>query len=293
MPCAGGRIYRARILETFIGLEEGTLTREPAVDTALVEEDARWGAAEKKGLWFSIPAPHLLGIRDGYFHDREEFCEGICTSYRQVMRAMRDSGAGGHVILGDEVHEGELEHLAGPRTFFFYPDIADEDLPAILEAQNTVAVPGTLLAAALDRTDEYDLRSLFILDGKQEDILTAAEYLDPDQFSLGGYCREDCREYLEETRGEGGHPPIDSATFTRSSKWRFFLNSTKVILSTKVKGNAPPEACGCPPPPNFRAMRWLIAGTERIEKRPFREMMTSISDLKVSLTFDAVSLGYP
>ncbi len=195
LPCPGGRIYRARILETFVGLEEGTLTREPAVETALVEEDARWGAARKTGLWFSVPAPHLLGIRDEYYHDREEFCEGICTCYRQVMRAMRDSGAGGHILLGDRVHEGELEHLAGPRTFFFYPGLAEEDLPAILEFQTAVAVPRTMLSIALDLLDEYDLRSLFILDGKQEDFLAAVEYLDPEQISFGGYCREDCAEY--------------------------------------------------------------------------------------------------
>jgi hypothetical protein len=198
MPCAGGRIYRARILETFVGLEEGALTREPAVDTTLVEEDARWGAARKKGFWFSIPAPHLLGIRDEYYHDREEFCEGICTAYRQVMRAMRDSGAGGHVLLGDVVNEDELEHLAGPRTFIFHPDLGEEDLPAILEVQNFVAVPAGLLPAALDLLDEYELRSIFILDGKQEDFLSAAEYLDPEQVSFGGYCTEDCGEYWKD-----------------------------------------------------------------------------------------------
>jgi len=195
LPCTGGRIYLPRILEIFIGLEEESLTREPAVDTALVEEDARWGAARLKGLWFSIPAPHLLGIRDGFYHDREEFCEGICTCYTQIMRAMRDSGAGGHVLVGDKVDGDELEHLAGPRTFFFYPDLGKEDLPAILEAQNSVAVPRSLLSAALDLLDEYDMRSLFILDGKQEDFLSAGEYLDPEQISFGGYCREDCVEY--------------------------------------------------------------------------------------------------
>jgi hypothetical protein len=195
LPCPGGRIYRARILESFRGLDEETLTREPAVDTDLVEEDARWGAARMKGLRFSIPAPHLLGIEDAFYHDREEFCEGICTCYRQIMRAMRDSGAGGHVLLGDGVHESELEHLAGPRTFFFYPELAEDDLPVLLEFQAGVAVPRTLLSAALDLTDEYDLRSLFIVDGKQEDVSTAGEHLDLDQISFGGYCRENCGEY--------------------------------------------------------------------------------------------------
>ncbi|MDD1663940.1 MAG: hypothetical protein LUQ32_01160 [Methanomicrobiales archaeon] len=198
LPCPGGRIYLSRILESFIGLEDGTLTREPAVDTALVEEDARWGAARSKGLWFSIPAPHLLGIRDKFYHDREEFCEGICTCYKQIMRAMRDSGAGGHVLLGDEVNENDLEHLAGPRTFFFSPDLGEEDLSAILEVQNAVAVPRSLLSIALDILDEYDLRSLSIVDGIQEDFLSAAEYLDPEQISFGGYCKEECGKYWKD-----------------------------------------------------------------------------------------------
>jgi len=195
LPCAGGRIYRARILETFKGLEGEILIREPSVDTALVDEDARWGASSKKGLNFSIPAPHLLGIRDEFYQDRQEFCEGLSTCFRQIMRAMRDSGAGGHVILGEKVHETELEHLAGPRTFFFYPDLPGEDLPALLEFQNAVAVPRNLLPTALDLLDEYDLRHLFVVDGKQDDILGALEHLDLEQISLGGYCRENCVEY--------------------------------------------------------------------------------------------------
>jgi hypothetical protein len=195
LPAAGGRIYRARILETLRGLEGETLTREPSVDTALVEEDARWGASRKAGLRFSIPAPHLLGIRDGFYQDQEEFCEGISACYRQILRAMRDAGAGGHVILGEKVHEEEMEHLAGPRTFFFYPDIAEEDLPTLLEFQDTIGAPRNLLSGALGLTDEFDLRHLSIVDGKKEDILAALEKLDPDQISLGGYCREDCGEY--------------------------------------------------------------------------------------------------
>jgi hypothetical protein len=195
LPCAGGRIYRARIRETFRGLDGETLTAEPSVDTVAVEEDAGWGAARQKGIWFSLPAPGLLGITDGFYHDPEEFCDGICTCYRQMFRAMRDSGAGGHVLLGNRVHEDELEHLAGPRTFFFFPDLTEKDLPALLEVQTAVAVPRTLISAALDLVDEYDLRSLFIVDGKQEDVSTAGEHLDPEQISFGGYCREKCGEY--------------------------------------------------------------------------------------------------
>jgi hypothetical protein len=195
LPCAGGRIYRARILETIQGLEGDVLAWEPSVDTAFVEEDARWGVSRRKGLRFSLPAPHLLGIRDGFYHDRGEFCEGLSRIYRQILRAMRDAGAAGHVLIGERADEEEMKHLAGPRTFFFVPDLMAEDLPTLLEFQDSVAVPPNLLSRALDLVDEYDLRHISIVDGEKEDLLTVSEHLDPDQISLGGYCRKDCGEY--------------------------------------------------------------------------------------------------
>jgi hypothetical protein len=195
LPCPGGRIYRARILETFRGLDDGTLVREPSADTALVEEDTRWGSSLRKGLAFSVPAPHLLGIKDEYYHDREEFCEGLSACYRQILRAMRDAGAGGHVLLGERLYEDEVERLAGRRTFFFYPGLTAEDLPVLLEYQDIPAVQPALLSQALGLLDEFDLRHLFIVDGAAEDLLAAGEHLDPDQVSLGGYCTEHCREY--------------------------------------------------------------------------------------------------
>ena len=200
-PCTGGLICRGRVLETISGITGDTLTAEPSVQPALVEEDARWGTMQKRALWFAVPCPHLLGIHDRYFHDRDEFCEGICGVYRQIFRAMRDAGAGGHVLIGEKVYEGELEHLAGPKTFFFYPGLARENLPSLLEQQTSAAVPGGLLPAAFDLLDEYDLRSLSVLDGKEVDLLAALEHLDPGRLSLGGYCREgekDCRKYWED-----------------------------------------------------------------------------------------------
>jgi hypothetical protein len=194
-PCAGGRIYRARVLESIGGLEAGVLVREPSAGTGLVEEDARWGASVKKGLLFSLPAPHLLAIRDEYYHDREEFCEGLSATCRQILRAMRDAGAGGHVLLGEVVFEEEIEHLAGPRTSFFFPGLTGEDLPRLLEYQGAIAVPRALLGDSLGLLDEFDLRHLTVLDGTGEDLLAALEHLDPDQVSLGGYCTEDCRTY--------------------------------------------------------------------------------------------------
>jgi hypothetical protein len=198
VPCAGGRIYRARVMESLGGLEGDTLAREPSAGTALAEDDARWGATARRGLLFCLPAPHVLGIHDGYYHDREEFCEGLAGCYRQILRAMRDAGAGGHVLLGEGVHEEEMEHLAGPRTMFFFPELDADDLPGLLEHQDAVAIPRGLLENALGLLDEFELRHLTIVDGNAGDLRTALEQLDPDQVSLGGYCREECEQYWKE-----------------------------------------------------------------------------------------------
>ena len=195
VPCAGGRVYRARILESIRGLEGEILTREPSAATGPVEEDAWWGASRRKGLLFCLPAPHLLGILDGYYHDREEFCEGLSACYRQILRAMRDAGVEGHVLIGEHLHDEELEHLAGPRTLFFHPGLTAEELQILLEYQDSVAVPRDLLGNALGLIDEFDLRHLTVLDGRGEDLAAALEHLDPDQISLGGYCTEECRKY--------------------------------------------------------------------------------------------------
>lgn len=198
LPCAGGRIYRTRIRESIGGLEGNLLTGEPSAATGPVEEDARWGASVKKGLLFCLPAPHLLGVQDGYYQDREEFCEGLSACCRQILRAMRDAGAGGHVLLGEDVRGEELERLAGPRTTFFFPELTGEDLPRLLERQGAVAVPRDLLGEALGLLDEFDLRHLTILDGREEDLRTALEYLDTGQVSLGGYCTKDCTVYWKD-----------------------------------------------------------------------------------------------
>ena len=206
VPCAGGLIYRARLLESIGGLEGEILVRDPAAETALVEEDARWGTSVRKGLLFCLPAPHLLGIRDGYYQDRAEFCEGLAGWYRQILRAMRDAGAGGHVLLGETVHEEELEHLAGPRTFFFFPDAGAGDLPRILEFQDSVAVPRGLTGHIPALLDEFVLRHLTVIDGRGEDLAAALEYLDPGQVSLGGYCTGNCKTYWSELAGRAGIP---------------------------------------------------------------------------------------
>jgi hypothetical protein len=88
-----------------------------------------------------------------------------------------------------------MEHLAGPRTSFFFPDLRREDLPTLLENQDTAAVPRNLLGGGTRPQGRVRDTPSHGRDGKPGDLGTALEHLDPDQVSLGGYCTEHCRDY--------------------------------------------------------------------------------------------------
>ncbi|MDD1656157.1 MAG: hypothetical protein LUO87_02125, partial [Methanomicrobiales archaeon] len=100
-PCAGGLCYGNRWLSALHGIRDRVLVHDPDPFTTDVERDALRIVAARKGAWVGIPAPHRLNIRDDYFRDPEESCAALCGAYRELMRAMRDRGILGHVILAE------------------------------------------------------------------------------------------------------------------------------------------------------------------------------------------------
>ena len=66
-----------------------------------------------------MPAPHLLGIMDTYYDDKEEWNYAISGTYRTLMRSMRDVGISGYVLICDTLHEPEIEALVRQNVFFF------------------------------------------------------------------------------------------------------------------------------------------------------------------------------
>lgn len=195
VPCAGGKFYHARIRESLLGLDGQTIVSEIGVDPSALIADIADVVAMAKGVSLALPAPHLLGLTDRYYHDEDEVSGGITGAYRSLLRAMRDAGCPGHVLVCDRIDEGEVSALAGKKVFFFHPSLSRGDLEILLERQQQVAVRKQDIGMALSLTDEYDITGLVILDPDSTAIHAALQREDPEKIAIGGYCTADCTEY--------------------------------------------------------------------------------------------------
>ena len=72
----------------------------------------------------------MLAIADCYYDDEYEWSDAVNGTYRALMRAMRDTGISGHVLIGDTVKDEELAGLAGQKVFFFYRTLTGKTLQA-------------------------------------------------------------------------------------------------------------------------------------------------------------------
>jgi hypothetical protein len=154
-----------------------------------------------------MPAPHLLGITDTYYHDDEEWNDTIAGVYRDLMRSMRDTGIKGHVLICKVILEVEIESLVRPNIFVFQPQPDRESLACLMEHQHQIAVGRDYVDTVLDLSSEYDLRKIIIVDPDHESINRALECLDPDQVSAGGYCTDTSTDYWKNL--------VDAAVYTR------------------------------------------------------------------------------
>lgn len=194
-PCAGGLFYADRILSCLIGVTGGKVVDEIGVETGPVIEDAYTLVGQKKGVWCALPAPHALGIVDTYYYDEDEWNDAITGIYNTLMRAMRDAGVAGHVLISEGADEAEISRLARQKVFFFFPKQDREILECVLEHQRQVAVSKDQLDTAFDLGNEYDLHRIIVTDPDEEAITLALSHLDPDQLMAGGYCTEKCGDY--------------------------------------------------------------------------------------------------
>lgn len=197
-PCAGGKFYADRIRQCLTGIHGTRAVGEIHVDTPAIIEDAAGIVVQKKGAWCAIPAPHVLGIRDAYYDDESEWFDAFHRSYRTILRAMRDTGVPGHVLIADRMDEYELASLARQNTFFFAPAPEREDLAVLLEHQKQVAVPRDKLPIVFDLMNEYAVRKIFILDPDPASIREVLSHLDADQVVAGGYCTDRSDSYWKD-----------------------------------------------------------------------------------------------
>ena len=195
VPAAGGVFYGERLSAAFLGMADGVLVDEPGIDPSALIADARLIGARRKDAWFSLPAPHMLGFRDGYIGDGEEFSETLATAYARLAREMRDAGVQGHVLVADRADQIELEVLASRKILFFPGEPETFDLELLLEYQGDLILPANDLGRAPGLMERFRGKRLILLDAKENDLAAAAELVDPDMLEAGGYCEDDCPDY--------------------------------------------------------------------------------------------------
>jgi hypothetical protein len=112
------------------------------------------------------------------------------------MRAMRDTGVSGNVLIAERIDDAELASLAWQKAIFFAPGC--KDLAALMEHQKQVAVGKDQLPTLFDLMNEYSVRKIFILDPDPASIRLALSHLDPDRVVAGGYCINVSESYWQD-----------------------------------------------------------------------------------------------
>jgi hypothetical protein len=197
-PCAGGKFYGDRIRESIAGIADNRAIAELHADTPAVIEDAAGIVVQKKGAWCAMPAPHALKIEDTFYGDSDEWNEAICGACKILMRAMRDTGVPGHILISDRAEDAELAALAWQKVFFFCPEPDRETLAGILEHQQQVAIRPGQMEMLFDLMNEYTVRKIFLLDPDDAAVESARNHFDPDQITGAGYCTEVCDTYWKD-----------------------------------------------------------------------------------------------
>ena len=204
IPAAGGRFYGSHLSSSLVGTEEGILVEEPAVDLRFVSEDTTRIITLRKGAWSSLPAPHLWEVKDRYFDNRDEFQTALCQCAVHLMRAMRDKGIAGHILLCDTMLEEELELLSGPKVVWYSEKPGVEDLSLLLERHRTIAVPSDHLSLVIELLSEFEVDHLIVVDPNAHALSQVQSHFDPEAILVGGYCKGKCSEYWSHLR-ESAH----------------------------------------------------------------------------------------
>lgn len=195
--CAGGRFYKPRLFNAFIGVEESRIAGEIGCDTRDIADDAEMCVRMKKDLWFCMPAPCDLGIRDDYYGDSDEAGQALYSAYKVLARSMRDKGIYGHVLVGTSVSSEDIEALSGKKTFFMTFNPSKDDIEAILEFQRDIMVSRVNIPDVIRAMDEYEVGKIILLDPTRESLLELLDHRDADTIMTGGYCHEGCSVYWD------------------------------------------------------------------------------------------------
>ncbi|HNL85558.1 MAG TPA: hypothetical protein PKH71_00225 [Methanoregulaceae archaeon] len=195
IPCAGGKFYQDRLIDSFIGTEGRVITGEIGYDSFPLVKDAEYLSAIQKDLWFAFPSPGELRLNNRYYKDTDEVLPALVSVYHAMMRSMRDRGIFGHILHCDTPDKEELEALAGQKVFFFSHRETKKNLGLLLEYQDILAVRSSALGLVAEIMDDYDIQKIILVDAREEDLLRALEFRDAEHLICGGYCQDSCDQY--------------------------------------------------------------------------------------------------
>jgi hypothetical protein len=193
--CAGGLFYTSRLSDALTGVADSCITAEIGCDSGRLADDAEVCVRMKKGVWFCLPAPNDLGIRDEYYGDSDEAGQALYGAYKVLARSMRDKGIHGHVLAGTSIIPEEMEALSGKKIHFLALNPSKDDIETILEFQRDIAVFSAGIPDVIRAMDEYEVGTIILLDPDRESLLQLLEHRDADTIMTGGYCPGDCRSY--------------------------------------------------------------------------------------------------
>jgi hypothetical protein len=182
----GGQFYRDRMYDSLGGIRSGFLREEPWARPAALRADALRAATFSRNVWAVLPSPTYLKIGDGIFDDREEYESALCGIYRLLMREIRDAGVYGTIIIGEQFSLVERELLPGRRVFLHSLTGSSRAVAGILEVQSALSLPVHRLSVIPDMLDEYEIRSLSVIDGTEKDFSGLLAYFDVDDLTAGG-----------------------------------------------------------------------------------------------------------
>jgi hypothetical protein len=136
----------------------------------------------------------------------EELYADFCDLYADILRCMRDCGVVGHILHAQRICPIDSERLASRKTWFAIPDGEYPAQESILEFQKTLILRNEKISMLSTLLEQYEIRSLVILEPNLESLYQALEYFDPEQISIGGFAKGDERAYWKKLEGNSTIP---------------------------------------------------------------------------------------
>ncbi len=187
-PAGGGLFMQSRFENAISCSSEGC-----HVNTSVFEADARMMIRAAGPVRSVLPSPGLLpGSPDPADDDR---CAEFCDAFARVLRSMRDQKITGHILHAEGVSEIEEEILSSQKTMFIIPEGSVAVQSDLLEFQTTIALTSSRVQFLDELIDQYDVRSLILIEPDEEGFKGVLKHLDLDQILIGGYGKGEENQY--------------------------------------------------------------------------------------------------